>query len=258
MAIVRLEAIVLRTYPLRDTSRIVVLYTRERGLVRAVAKGARQPKSRFAGALEPLGRVQAVLYVKEGRDLDLLSAAELLEATASAEAGLERITYAQSTAEFVDRLVWGEETHAALYDLLLATLRQLARVNDDALAAVTLAFQLQATSLLGYRPVLDRCVACSREEKTWDYFAPGRGGVMCPRCAGEEVGSIRLSRGAAGELYRLAHTDLTGEAPAPMERAGELLKIVEVYLQNHFQKFSGLRSLELLRELDSPSLGGGS
>jgi DNA repair protein RecO (recombination protein O) len=252
MAIVRLEAIVLRTYPLRDTSRIVVLYSRERGLIRAVAKGARQPKSRFAGALEPLGRVQAVLYVKEGRDLELLSAAELLEATVSAEAGLERITYAQSTAEFVDRLVWGEESHTALYDLLLATLRQLAAVPDDALPAVTLAFQVQATSLLGYRPVLDRCVSCSREENEWQHFAPGRGGVLCPRCAGEEAGSIRLSRDAAADLARLARTDLGHTAPGPTARSGELLKILEVYLQNHFQKFAGLRSLELLRELEPP------
>jgi DNA repair protein RecO (recombination protein O) len=255
MAIVRLEAIVLRTYPLGDTSRIVVMYTSERGLVRAVAKGARQPKSRFAGALEPLGRIQAVLYVKEGRDLDLLSAAELLEATATAEGGLERITYALSTSEFVDRLVWGEESHAALYDLMLAALRQMARVPDDALSAVTLAFQLQATSLLGYRPVLDRCVACGRVDEAWQHFAPGRGGVLCSRCAGEEVGSIRLSRDAAGELHRLAQVDLSSTAPAPVARSGELLKIMEIYLQNHFQKFAGFRSLELLRELDTSSRG---
>jgi DNA repair protein RecO (recombination protein O) len=255
MAIVRLEAIVLRTYPLRDTSRIVVLYTRERGLVRAVAKGARQPKSRFAGALEPLGRVEVVLYVKEERDLELLSSAELLEATASLEAGLERITHAQAAAEFVDRLVWGEEAHAALYDLLLATLRRLALVADDALSAVTLAFQLQAASLLGYRPVLDRCVGCGREEKAWQFFAPGRGGVLCGRCAGEEVASIRLSRDAVRDLSRLAVTDLANTDPGPNARAGELLKILEVYLQNHFQRFSGLRSLELLRELDTPTRG---
>ena len=74
---------------------------------------------------------------------------------------------------------------------------------------------------------------------------------------GEDVGSIRLSRNAVGELYRLAHIDLTESAPEPAGRSGELLKIVEVYLQNHFQKFSGLRSLELLRELETPSRGNG-
>jgi DNA repair protein RecO (recombination protein O) len=131
----------------------------------------------------------------------------------------------------------------------------MARVPDDALSAVTLAFQLQATSLLGYRPVLDRCVACGREEERWQHFAPGRGGIMCPRCAAEEVGSLRLSRDAAGELHRLAHVDLSSTAPAPTAISGELLKILEIYLQNHFQKFAGFRSLELLRELEPPSRG---
>ena len=73
MALTRCEAVVVRTYPLGDTSRIAVLYSREFGLVRGVAKGARGPKSRFGAGLEPLSHVDVVLYRKDGRDLDLLS-----------------------------------------------------------------------------------------------------------------------------------------------------------------------------------------
>ena len=256
MALVRLEAILLRTYPLGDTSRIAVMYSRERGLIRAVAKGARQPKSKFAGTLEPLSRIQIVMYVKEGRELDLLSSADLLESLANAEGGLERLTYGQAASELVDKLVWGEEEHLALYELLLTTLRRIQEVPDENLGAVTIAFQLQTAAHLGYRPVLDRCVQCGREGDGWTHFAPGLGGLLCDRCAGGETLSIRLSREAVSDLHRLATWDLNEGAPAPSGRTGELLKIVEVYLQAHFQRFSGLRSLDLLRDLEAPSSGG--
>ena len=79
MALTRCEAVVVRTYPLGDTSRIAVLYSREFGIVRGVAKGARGPKSPFGAGLEPLSIVDVVLYRKDGRDLDLLSKVNVLE-----------------------------------------------------------------------------------------------------------------------------------------------------------------------------------
>jgi len=251
MALVRLEAVVLKLHALGDTSRIAVFYTRERGLVRAVAKGARQPKSRFAGALEPLTRVDLVVYFKEGRELQLLSAADPIESYVAGGTDLERLAHAQAAAEFVDRLVWGEEEEGAFYDLLTAALGQLARCPEAALAAVTVAFQVQAAGLLGYRPALDVCAGCGADPGASRHFAPARGGRVCARCAAQDAMGVTLSGEALAELRRLAAADLTGAAPAPAARAGELLKLMEVYLQNHFQRFSGFRSLELLRGLEA-------
>ncbi len=256
MAILRLEAIVLRTFALGDTSRIVVLYTRERGLVRAVAKGARQPKSKFAGALEPLSRIEAFLYWKESRDLQLLASAELVEAWAGGIVDLERIAHAQAAAEFVDRLVWGEETHEDLYDLLRDALHASARAGTAELPAVTIAFQMQAAALLGYRPVLDRCAGCQRPVAREAHFAAERGGLLCANCASREPGAIRLSLAAVADLSRLASADLAAGPPPPAGRPGELLRILEVFLQAHFQRFTGFRSLELLRELRLPDAEG--
>ena len=249
MAIIRLEAIVLRTYALGDTSRIAVLYTREQGLVRGVAKGARAPKSKFAGALEPLSRIEAHLYWKEGRDLQLLASAELVEAWRGGVTDLDRLAHAQAAAEFVDRLVWGEEVHESFYLLLRDALRSAAEAAPESLPAVTLAFQMQAAALLGYRPVLDRCAVCSRPLPENPVFAAERGGFVCAGCAAGEPGAIRLKPGSAATMRGLLDFPLAGEPPAPVARSGELLRVVEVFLQTHFQRFAGFRSLELLREL---------
>ena len=58
------EAIVLRQYSLSDSDRIIVFITREFGKIRAVAKGVKKPKSRFAGALEPLNHIRLEFYAK--------------------------------------------------------------------------------------------------------------------------------------------------------------------------------------------------
>src|SRR5262245_56551087 len=226
------------------------MYSRERGIVRTVAKGARQPKSKFAGTLEPLHRVSALLYFKESRDLQLLSAIDLVESY-TAPADFERLAHAQAAVEFVDRLVWGEEEHAALYDLLIAALQRIARAPSPALSAVSVAFQVQAAGLLGYRPVLDACAGCGRETGGSRAFAPARGGLLCDRCAAQEVASVRLSAEGLADLRALLVYDWSQEAPPGSARAGELLKVMEVYLQTHFQRFAGFRSLDLLRSFDA-------
>ncbi len=63
------DALVLRTYKLGESDRIVVFLTEDRGKKRGVAKGARRPKSKFVGALEPLTRVRVAYFEKERREL---------------------------------------------------------------------------------------------------------------------------------------------------------------------------------------------
>ena len=70
------DALVLRTYKLGEADRIVVFLTRDRGKKRGVAKGARRPRSRFTGALEPLTEVSVAYFEKERRELVGLNYAE--------------------------------------------------------------------------------------------------------------------------------------------------------------------------------------
>ena len=58
MALKESEAIVLRTYPLREADLLVTLFTRTEGKVRGVARSAKKSKRRFGGALEPLTLVK--------------------------------------------------------------------------------------------------------------------------------------------------------------------------------------------------------
>jgi len=251
MALLTTEGIVLKAQALGDTSRIVTIYTRDHGLRKVVAKGARKTPSRFGYALEPLSRSRFVLYLKPDRDLHLLSQAEVLDPLGSRVADLTRLAHAQAALELVDRLVWGEEPHPELYDLLRQTLAGCIRAPLAALPAVTLAFQLQVAGLLGYRPRLDSCAGCGGKLSPRRLFSPARGGLLCDACAGREGGVIALSADALASLSLLLSRPVEEAGDyVEIKRSAELLKVVEAFLRTHFEKFRGLRSLEVLRSLE--------
>ena len=258
MALVRCEGIVLKTHALGDTSLIVAAYTREHGLLKLVAKAARRAPSRFGYALEPLSRSRFVIYHKPDRDLHLLSQAEVLDPTGSRLADLARLAHGQAALELIDRLVWGEERHAELFDLLAATLRGIAAAPVATLSAITLAFELQTAGLLGYRPRLDACANCGGAISPRRLFSPARGGLLCDACVATEPGAVTLSADALAGLALLLSRPV-GEAGDWLElsevrRTGEILRVVEAFLRHHFQRFQGLRSLEVLRSLPGSDL----
>src|SRR5690606_9838430 len=77
MPLVSTESIILQSFAYGDTSKILRLLTRTHGVRSAIAKGALRPKSRYGGILEPFSIGTAVMYLKDGRDLQTLGGFEL-------------------------------------------------------------------------------------------------------------------------------------------------------------------------------------
>src|SRR3954453_7546550 len=124
MPLYRDEAIVVRTYRLGEADRIVVLFTKARGKVRAVAKGVRKTTSRFGARLEPTTHVALQLY--EGRNLDTITQAESLDHFRAIRDDLDRIARASSLLEAVDHITEEREPNIRLFAMLLGALRALA------------------------------------------------------------------------------------------------------------------------------------
>jgi len=137
------DALILRTYKLGEADRIVVFLTRDRGKKRGVAKGARRPRSRFTGALEPLTEARVAYFEKERRELVGLNFAETIrsplalmgsprsgrnvrEASAAREVDGEALGYVGYFAELLDE--WAQEADAdeRLYRLGASMLGALA------------------------------------------------------------------------------------------------------------------------------------
>jgi DNA repair protein RecO (recombination protein O) len=173
MPLYRDEAIVVRTYKLGEADRIVVLFTRDRGKVRAVAKGVRKTLSRFGARLEPMSHVALQLY--EGRELDTITQAESVENFRGLRDDLERITRSASILEAVDQITEEREPNAKLFTMLVGALRTLS-TQDHPL--VVPAFFWKLLALEGFRPVVDACAVCDRDDELCA-FDLEEGGVLC-------------------------------------------------------------------------------
>ena len=87
------EAIVLRTYPFRESDLLVTLFTRTEGKVRGVARAAKKSRRRFGGALEPLTYIKVAFEDPERQELARLDSCEVLESPLTTE-----VTYPRAVA----------------------------------------------------------------------------------------------------------------------------------------------------------------
>lgn len=176
MALYRDDVVVLRTYKLGEADRIVVLYSRGRGKIRAVAKGVRRTRSKFGSRLEPGSIVQLQLY--EGRNLDIVTQAERLVSLPALRSDLDSYGRAAILLEAVDQVAVEGESDPALFKLLTGALQELAESGSP---LVVPAFVAKLLALEGVQPMVDACVACGTGE---DLVAIQlhEGGVLCRNC----------------------------------------------------------------------------
>jgi DNA repair protein RecO (recombination protein O) len=151
--LVSTDAIVLRSRKHGETSKIVTLYSREYGKIDVIAKGARDIKSKFGGALEAFTESRIVFYKKEKAEasLYLLSKAEPIRSNSKLLEGLEKIEAATSIAELLNRSMHDEEQNVALYDLTSTVLTAMSRSEEDVAAGPLLIYYyLNFSRLLGF------------------------------------------------------------------------------------------------------------
>ncbi len=185
----RTEAIVLRRSDYSEADRILTIYTPRFGKRRVIAKGVRKTTSRLAGHIELFTRVQ--LLLAEGRNLDIVTQAEIVAPYRALREDLQRVSFAYYIAELLDKLTTDEEGQSPAYTLLAETLDALDSAPHPELAVRR--FELRLLALLGYRPYLFQCAACQEElTEAADRWTPA-GGMLCNRCAADDPGAVPIS-----------------------------------------------------------------
>jgi DNA repair protein RecO (recombination protein O) len=130
------DAFILRTYPLKESDKIVSFFTREWGKRRGVARAARRPKSKFGATLEPLTQVRIQYFEREGRDLATIDACEtvasLMPTLASGSGTLVHSVAVSLMVEVADRMLPDHEVNDAVFRLLLAVTQAMRGAADEA------------------------------------------------------------------------------------------------------------------------------
>jgi DNA repair protein RecO (recombination protein O) len=228
-------AVVLRTYKLGESDRIIVLFTRDRGKVRAVAKGVRKTKSKFGSRLEPTSYVSLQLY--EGRDLDIVTQAELVEAYPAIRGDLDRLGRAASILEVMDQVVQEGEPNRELFEMLLGGLRTIEK-RDTPL--VTPAFFFKVLGAEGVGLTVDSCIKCGAEDVVALDLEDG--GVTCA----EHRRGIDMSTDAATLLGQMLGGSLAWALDQPPGPATyELDHLAHTAMERHVDR--RLKALKLLK-----------
>jgi len=239
------EAIVLRTYNLTESSKIIVLLTPGRGKVRAVAKGVRRTKSKFGSALEPITHVEVQIHFKEGRDLQTLSQAETRESFPSIRSDLTRLGLASLMCELMGQFVQEGEESTPQFVLLLVSLKTLASMSKN-YGSLLISFYMKLLDISGLLPEVNFCVRCKGAIRDHAYLATV-GGALCSKCSAG-VGE-RISAGSLKVMTRLLTTDWTmlERVRLTEQSVNEILNALNAYIFYHTGH--ELKSAKFLRSL---------
>jgi len=242
------EAIVIKKNRFGEADRLLTLYTPAYGKIRAIAKGAMRPKSKLGGNVELL--THSLLMLAKGRNLDIITQAQTIDNFMTLKENLELISYGFYISELMDAFTEENTEDKQLFKLLLNTLRELSSGKD----AVHMLhyFELQLLEHLGYKPLLDRCVGCSRELlPEVNYFSPSQGGVLCCECGYPDISANILSVNGLKVMRYWQRCDFSSATRVKL--SSELSKELKITMRSYIKYLleKQLKSLDWLDELSS-------
>lgn len=224
------DVIVLRTHMLGEADKILTLLGKQRGKIRAVAKGIRKTTSRFGARLEPFNQVDAQFY--EGKSLDIVQQAESLSSHSDVIGkDYAKYTSAMVMVEAADKLT-DHDYQQAHYMLLLGGLRSLAAGEHEPSLIVD-SYLLRALALSGWSPSLEVC-AVTGEPGEHSAFSVPLGGVVSDSVA--PPGSPRLRDNSKALLSALLGGDWpSAEASDELTRS-QVSGLIAAYTQYHLER----------------------
>jgi len=177
------DAINLKSYNLSEADKIVVMYSKDKGLIKCVAKGVKKPKSKLGARMDLLVANKLMLY--KGKNMDTICQAEALNTFNKTRQNMDKIFYSMYITEVIHN--FGAEDDPCseeVYELLYKALDKIAHACDKVeILLGVIKFQLKMMLLSGFGIELDTCLCCAepiRDESM--HFSPKMGGVICKQC----------------------------------------------------------------------------
>lgn len=229
-----------------ESDRLITIFSLEMGKIRVVAKGVRKPRSRKAGHLEPFTR--STIQLARGREILIVTQAEMIDAFTSLHDDLVLMTYAAYVVELLDRFTYEEGENHALYRLLSESLARLCQPGNPEI--VVRYYEMRLLDLVGFRPRLFVCVSCGAEIQPQDqFFSAEAGGVICPKCLPKSSGVRPVSKDALRYLrhfQRSSYAEAQQAMPGPLV-SHELEGLMQYYLTYLLER--GLNTPAFLRRV---------
>ena len=247
------EAINLKSYNLNDADKIMVMYSKENGLIKGVAKGIKKPKSQLGARMDLL--VANTLQILKGRSLDTIIQAQTVNHFRKMREDYDKLMLSSYISEVV--MNFGEGSEAAskdIYELLYKALNRVSNSENkkDMLIAV-IKFQLKMLLIMGFCVELDSCLCCREQILDEDmFFSSSMGGVVCKEC-NEHLGvKLKMHHKIRDFLQAMLQFDFDFESDYDKKATEKVCQVcfdlLDEYIKTHTSKRQ--KSVKLIKEME--------
>ncbi len=253
----KIEAIVLRSMNYLESSKIVTLYSREYGAIGVIVKGARRAKNKFGASLEPLAHINAVIYKKDTRELQLLTDAELISSFPKIQQDFEKLFLSLSILELTYMATRYAEQNDALFNLIIEVLEEIEHATKSSLLLFYY-FETQIIRLLGFQPSIESCSSCKKPINELEergirrvLFEIDRGTFQCEKCIPVLDTGMSTDLGAVKLWEQLSRLYVKKAAAMFWNREiqGDLDRIISRYIEHHQPEIRTLRAKQMFESI---------
>ena len=235
------DAINLKSYNLSESDKIIVMYSKDKGIIRGVAKGVKKSTSKLGGRMDML--IANKLMLHKGKNLDTICQAEAINTFKNTRNDMNKLFYSIYCSEIVHSFgIENDPNSEEIYDLLYMTLQSISKAqNKVELLISVLKFQLKLTHIAGYSIELENCVVCGCEpDENEIYYSAAQGGIVCKECMSSLCGALKLHNKLRGFLTALLQLDYNTKSRYD-ELANEKVcefcfKLLKTHVEQHSPK----------------------
>lgn len=255
MATFETEAVVLKQFDLGESDRLITLYTRERGKIKAVARGARKGKKTRSGLVLPFSYHNFTLY--QGKSLAKINHIESIAMNSRLREDLDYMAYASVVSEYVERAGLEDEADQALFSLLALILEKMAQAEKKELLFYLTVFKAKLLLLLGVKPEIETCTICGEKINLRGStpLSVEEGGSICQNCFNKnDFKNVFFNLNEMRALYKIIFAEfsqLKAES-FPNQIIEKLNQLTEKFLVYHLDlKPKSLSFLYTIRKMNS-------
>lgn len=246
------EAINLKSYNLNDADKIIVMYSKDNGLIKGVAKGIKKPNSKLGARMDLL--VANTLQLLKGRSMDTIVQAQTVNHFRKTREDMDKLMLSSYISEVV--MNFGEGSEAAskeIYELLYKALNRISNsVEKKDMLIAAIKFQLKMLLIMGFCVELDICLCCREQVLDEEmYFSSSMGGIICKEC-NEHLGvKLKMHNKIRDFLQAMLQFDFEYESEYDRKATEKVCQVcfdlLDEYIKTHTNKRQ--KSVKLIKEM---------
>ena len=188
MGILKTKGIIIAENNMSDYDKMVTILT-PNGKIGCAAKGSRRPKSGLMAATQFLCFGDYMIF--QSASSYNLNSCEVIEVFYNIRTDLDKLNYASYITKIINDVTDENQNTYKILQLFLNTLYMISE-SDKNLDFIVAIFKMKLMCLLGFMPIIDKCVNCNNKENLY-YFSFRDSGLKCEACSRQDKGAMKIS-----------------------------------------------------------------